>query len=318
MLDEPFRGSVAVGRGLLTRNQLFGPRYRRLYPDVYVSADRLPDLALRSRAAFILVADRGGALAGYSAAELLGASCAPRDAPAEVLVPRDLRPHPGLRVSRGTVELSDVTCVGGCRVTTPERTAWDLARRLPLVEALVAVDALARVGGFAPSILLDRRTAAPRARGVRRLSDVVTLADPGAESPMETRLRVALIVGRLPAPKVQYVIRDEHGFPLARADLAYPDARVDIEYDGAKHYDRLQHLRDRDRDSLLATHGWETLRVDAHGMGTGVLRTVLEIHRLLVTRAPARYAAVEVDRSLVNFMIEPGCRRFRGFVRGRG
>ncbi|GAA5175616.1 hypothetical protein GCM10023321_82020 [Pseudonocardia eucalypti] len=318
MFDEPFRGSDAVRSGLLTRNQLFGPRYRRLYPDVYVRADRLPDLALRSRAAFVLVADRGGALAGYSAAELLGASCAPRDAPAEVLVPRDVRPHPGLLVSRGKIEPADVTSAAGCRVTAAERTAWDLARRPPLVEAVVAVDALARVGGFSPAVLLDRRKAAPRARGVRQLGEAVALADPAAESPMETRLRVALVLGRLPAPKAQHVIRDEHGFPLARADLAYPDARLDIEYDGAKHYDRLQHLRDRDRDSLLAIHGWETLRVDAHGMGTGILRTVQEVHRLLVPRAPERYGGIEIDRSLVDFMIESDSGRFRGFVGGRG
>ncbi|WP_214368156.1 hypothetical protein [Pseudonocardia sp. H11422] len=53
------------------------------------------DLATRSEAAFLLVADRGGVLGGYSAATLLGADCAPAAAPAEVVVPRDARPHEG-------------------------------------------------------------------------------------------------------------------------------------------------------------------------------------------------------------------------------
>ena len=125
MLDEPFRGTVAVRRGLLTRGQLHGPRYRRLLPDVYVPVGTALELCTRSRAAYLHVAPRGGVLAGFSAAALLGRGCALRRVPAEV-------PD------------SEVTVAGGCRVTVPLRAAWDLARRLPLVEAVVAVDALAR------------------------------------------------------------------------------------------------------------------------------------------------------------------------------
>ena len=56
---------------MLTRGRLRGPTFRRLFEDVYVAADVPVDLALRSRAAHLLVAGRG-ALAGYSAAEILG------------------------------------------------------------------------------------------------------------------------------------------------------------------------------------------------------------------------------------------------------
>jgi hypothetical protein len=52
---------------------------------------------LRSRAAYLLVRDRGGAIAGCSAAALLGADCAPRGAPAEVVLPGAARRHPGQR-----------------------------------------------------------------------------------------------------------------------------------------------------------------------------------------------------------------------------
>src|ERR1700754_1386968 len=113
--------------------------------------------------------------------------------------------------------------VGGARVTTPLRTAWDLARRLPLVEAVVAVDALAHSGAFKPADLLARRAMNSGARGCRRLDDVVRLADPRAGSPPETRLRLGLIHAGLSWPSVQHPIRDEYGFVLARADLAYPD-----------------------------------------------------------------------------------------------
>src|SRR5688500_14399514 len=84
-LTRPFRGSAAVAAGLMTPGRLRGPRFQRLFPDVYAPADLEADLALRSAGAAVLVEGRG-VLAGYSAAELLGASCSPADAPAEVLL----------------------------------------------------------------------------------------------------------------------------------------------------------------------------------------------------------------------------------------
>jgi hypothetical protein len=204
MVDGVFRGTEACALGLLSRDQLFGRRYRRVFPDVYAPAAMELDLAARSRAAYLLVRDRDGVLAGYSAALLLGADCAPRDSPADVLVPRYLRRYPGLRVRYGTLAPSDRTWVGGCELTTPLRTARDLARRLPRVEAVVALDALARAGSFAPAELLARRAVERGARGCRRLGEVVALSDARAESPMETRLRLGLVDAGLPRPEVQH------------------------------------------------------------------------------------------------------------------
>jgi len=64
-----------------------------------VAAELEVTLALRSRAAYLLVAGCG-AVGGWSAAELLGASCGPRDAPAEVVTPVRRRAQPGLRIRR--------------------------------------------------------------------------------------------------------------------------------------------------------------------------------------------------------------------------
>lgn len=93
-LEGPFRGSAAVAAGLVTRDRLYGPRFQRLFPDVYAPAAAEPDLLLRSRAAGVYVGGRG-VLVGYSAAELLGASCASANAPAEVTVPDGCRGGPG-------------------------------------------------------------------------------------------------------------------------------------------------------------------------------------------------------------------------------
>lgn len=286
MLDGPFRGTQARARGLLTASELYGPRFRRIYPDVFAPVGLAPDLAVRSRAAYLLVREHGGVLAGYSAALFLGADCGPRHAPAEVLVPGYRRAHPGLRVRFGTPPGCDVVEVGGCRVTAPLRTAWDLARQLPLIEAVVAVDALAHGRAFAPAELLARCAAQRGARGCRSVAGVVAWADPRAESPMETRLRIRLIRAGLPRPAVQYEVRDEYGFVLARVDLAYPAAQLAIEYDGAVHFDRYRADRDRQRDATLASHGWETLRLVRDDVESGMPQVAKHVDTLLALRTP--------------------------------
>lgn len=283
VLEGPFRGSDARAAGLVTTDQLAGSRFRRLFPDIYLSADLVPDARTMASAAYLLVRDRAGALAGYSASALLGADCAPPGAPAEVVLPGSARRHPGLRTYRVTLAASDLTVVDGCRVTTPARTAWDLARRLPLVEAVVAVDALARLGGFDPAELLDRVDREPGARGCRRVAAVVALAEPRSESPPETRVRVALVRAGLPAPAVQHVVVDESGFTLARVALAYPAARLALEYDGGLQLDARRARLDRLRDAELTEHGWQTLRLvagDLHDLP----RTVRRVRLLLAAR----------------------------------
>jgi hypothetical protein len=83
MFEQPFRGSTAIALGLLTPMELRGPRFRRLFQDIYVDARVPPDLRVLSYGAAVLVEGRG-ILCGYSAAEILGASCGPGSAPAEV------------------------------------------------------------------------------------------------------------------------------------------------------------------------------------------------------------------------------------------
>jgi hypothetical protein len=73
----------------------------------------------------------------------------------------------------------------------------------------VALDALSHGGAFTPGDLLARAAAEPGARGCRRLAEVVALAEPKAESPPQTRLRVALVRAGLPRPVAQYRVVDE-------------------------------------------------------------------------------------------------------------
>lgn len=305
VLLGPFVGSIAVARGLVTKGVLRGPFYVRLLPDVYVHRSVELTPAVRARAAWNLVARCGGAVAGFSAAELLGASCGPWNAPAEVVSPGHLRARPGLVTRQSGVH--DTGFVSGARVTSPLRTAWDLARRLELVEAVVAVDALAARGrkrpefvpwppgtpvphdvrarsrrvirspGFDPAALLRRRREAPGARGASRLDRIVELADPRAESPPETRLRLLLVLAGLPRPHVQYRVSNGE----FRFDLAYPEARLAIEYDGDEHDDSL----DRARDLRTAALGWHTLRLLAGDLNRTPARTIGAVRSLLEQRS---------------------------------
>jgi hypothetical protein len=175
-----------VAAGLTTRNRLRGPGFRRLFPDTYVRRGDPLTPTLRAMAAY-RYAEPHGVLAGYSAAELLGASCGPQHAPAEITVPGPgRRAHPGLLVHRVTLAPGEIRRCGGVRVTTAVRTAWDLARRGDLVDAVVAVDTLARVGRFNPDLLLNFLTHYPRARGASAVPGVLALADRRSGSPMET------------------------------------------------------------------------------------------------------------------------------------
>jgi very-short-patch-repair endonuclease len=249
VFTEPFRGSTAVAAGLVTRGQLRGPRFQRLFQDVYVAAGIEVDLALRARAAHVLVNGRG-VLAGWSAAELLGASCGPRDAPAEVITAAYRRGQPGLRVHRDRLAPDEIAVLDGIAVTSTARTAYDLVRRTPLVEGVIAVDALARVGGFDLALLweLDRRHLG--ARGSANLAEVLRLANPLAGSPMETRIRLAILGAGLPVPALQLPVGPYF------LDLAYPAVALAIEYDGREHLTTERALHDLDRQAYLTAVGW--------------------------------------------------------------
>ncbi|WP_433274783.1 endonuclease domain-containing protein [Pseudonocardia xinjiangensis] len=260
-LPDVFRGSAAVRAGLVTKAQLRGPRYLRIFPDIYTPVRAQPlDPVLRSRAAYLLGGGRG-VVSGYSAAALLGASCGPQGAPAELTVPGGgPRSHPGLVLHRDRLARDEVQQCNGVLVTTPVRTAYDLARWQEPVEAVVAVDALANRGRFAPEQILRLAARYPRARGRSGLPRAVSLSDARAGSPMETRLRLVLVLRGLPVPEVQYPVLDDRVRRAVWLDMAYPEQRIGIEYEGADHGSPERVLRDVGRYTALVDQGWRMYR----------------------------------------------------------
>ena len=74
----PFRGSVAIRRGLITRGELNSQVWRRLFRDVFVWTGLTDTVALRAQAAALLL-PLGAILSGFTAAWLLGAQIDPGD-----------------------------------------------------------------------------------------------------------------------------------------------------------------------------------------------------------------------------------------------
>jgi len=152
----------------------------------------------------------------------------------EVTVPRRAGPRsrPGLTIVHSARLRGDIDLVDGVPVTTAARTAFDLARRSPFVEAVIACDALLNV---APRDRpeLERMVRDRVWPGTARLPEVLEAIDPRSESPMETRVRLILVGDGLPPPVSQYDVFDEYGRWVGRVDLAYPVKKLGIEYEGA-------------------------------------------------------------------------------------
>jgi len=264
----PFTGRDAANCGI-SREQLRRLRregaLRRMLQGVYASTHLDDDLSVRS-AAVSLVLPPGGVLCRRTAAWLRGVDLrCPGEAPlpVEVLVgARTEPPHRrGVTAYQSTLPDEDVEMVNGLPVTTGVRTAADLARYRPRTEAVVALDALTHAGHCQLSDLAALVPTLRGRRGVRQLVAVLSLADARSESPMETRTRILIVDAGLPTPEVQYEVLDQWGRVIARLDLAYPDCRLGLEYDGLVAHTGLSAFdRDRERQNELIAAGWRLLR----------------------------------------------------------
>jgi hypothetical protein len=258
-MREVFIGSAALASGGLTRARLRW-NFRAIFPDVYMSKLVTPSLHRHTVGAW-LWSGRNGVIAGRAAAALRGAQWIDATTPIE-MVWRGGRPPPGIVVRNERLDAEDIVVVDGIPVTTPERTAFDLARHLPRDLAARHLDALARVTGVKAAdvqLLGDRY---PKARGLPRSRIALSLMDGGAQSPQETRLRLMLIDDGLPRPRTQ--IRVSDGVNEAFIDMGYDEPMVGFDYEGVHHSEnRGQYVRDIGRAELIDGQGWIDIKVVA-------------------------------------------------------
>lgn len=253
----------ALSDGTVTRHAL-QTRYRKLHQNIYTPKDFALDARTRATAAW-LWSGRTATLAGYSAAAVLGSKWLPDDAPAELARIRQPAPaRGGILIHTDVIADDEVDLIDGMTCTNFARTCYDMGRRQPLDTAIIRIDALlnhtsGRVGDVMS--IADRY---PGARGIRRLRSALELADAGAESLQETRLRLLLVRGALPRPVTQIPVADQWGRVRRRIDMGWPEWMVGVEYDGEQHWTNPKiHEGDIERLEFLAACGWTIVRVSA-------------------------------------------------------
>jgi hypothetical protein len=268
----PFIGSEAIAAGLVTPYALRS-RFRAIHRNVFVPRDAEVNSVVRAKAAW-LWSRRRGVIAGRSASALDGAKWVDNRAPAEILY--DNRHAPAaIRTWSDRIDDDEITMVAAMPVTTPARTALDLACRYPGSKAVTLLDALARATRVK---MADVELLAERYQGrrhIRRARRALGLVDPGAESPRETWLRLLLIRAGFPSPKTQIPLYDDYGQLVAILDMGWKHLKIAVEYDGDQHRtDRRQFYKDIRRAEAVAELGWIHIRVTAEDTEGGVIARV--------------------------------------------
>ncbi|MDN5757991.1 MAG: hypothetical protein L0H59_05590, partial [Tomitella sp.] len=192
------------------------------------------------------------------------------------------RPCPGLFTRNIELAGRETVMVRGMGATSPARTGFDLSRwpasarqgwdsgsPADFERRLIVLDALCNATKVLPCEIADIAMAHPQAAGARRARDVLPLVDGGSDSPQETRLRLLLIRRGYPRPRTQFPVTNEYGQLHAHVDLAWPQWRAGLEYDGDWHR-RSEEKKTSDiaRYEGYRRLGWDVVRVDKHLLNT--------------------------------------------------
>ena len=171
----------------------------------------------------------------------------------------------GVRVHRSVdLDPRDVDRVDGIPVTSPDRTLADAGLVFPAREVQRLADHAVALGHVTPSQLIDvRRRYSQHGRNGLVSLDLAIDGLPAGASEADSGPEVALLrilaAAGLPEPVRQHrvMVGGESRF----IDLAYPLARVALEYDGNDPHTRVDRFEsDRRRQNGLVLIGWTVLR----------------------------------------------------------
>jgi len=150
----------------------------------------------------------------------------------------------------------------GRSIANPADT-WFQCAGLLGVGALVAVgDHI--VGRNQLATIEDLRAAvAPGARHVVRARTALELVRAGSESAMETWWRLAVVEAGFDEPELNVDVQDCSGRFLGRVDMAWPEHRIALEYDGDHHRERDVFQHDQQRDNGFVVNDWIVVHATA-------------------------------------------------------
>lgn len=261
--DDP---GLGFGRAELER-MLEQGAIRRVLHGVYVRTDAEDSLELRCAALAlvlpedVVVVDRTAAwLYGIDVLSLVEHSTLP-DIETASTNGRDRVRRQGVYGGKRDLVEDEICEVNGIRVTTPVRTACDLACLRGRSSALATLDAFAREFGLAQRDFSRQLVRFRRRRGVKQVRELVPHVSPKSESPGESWTRLAIIDAGFPAPEPQvWLLVPRHGW--ARLDLAYELLKIAVEYDGEEfHTSAADRAADDARRTALRRAGWKVIVV---------------------------------------------------------
>jgi hypothetical protein len=200
-------------------------------------------------------------VAGLSAQAVLGAKWVEPDCPAELVHVNQHTP-PLIVVYADSLASGETQRIAGMMTTTPARTAFDIGRRLPLIEGVQRLDALINATSVDVAEIEAVAALHPGVRGLVNLRHALTFVDGGAESPYESLTRLVLMQAGFPRPQTQIPVYDEGGQLFARIDMGWPQWLVGVDFDGAYHWTNPERRTwDVERYAKLSELGWADIRL---------------------------------------------------------
>ena len=279
-LRRPFNRADAVRAGV-DPSILRTSRFRRIFRGVYVADDVPESPLLRTQAALAL--HPATAFASHTSAARVYRLPVPADALEHVTVSaaKDRRSRVGIR-GHVTIRPTRVVNHRGIRVSHPFRMFVELASMLSLVDLVVVGDAMLKVFAITADRLVTECRASTDWHAAAALRAAEYVRDE-VDSPMETRLRMLIVLAGLPEPVVNHKLRDATGRVVRRFDLSYPAWKLIVEYDGRQHVERqAQWDSDLARREELDDDGWRILVVTATGINRHPERTIARVRKNLV------------------------------------
>ena len=300
------REALAVGyRVEDVRAELGARRWLRLRKGVYISADDVPANDPQQRhlldcLAVLLTLDAGPVLSHASAGRLHDLII-PRAETHDVRVTAvdQWRRGRGYRVARAALPDDDVRPWLAFGTTSVARTLVDCAREWSLTDSVIAIDAAMHELKVDRAELHAAVLAGTHRVGIAGAARALNLADGRAESPLESRGRLAMLAVGLPRPELQVDIYDDAGY-IGRADAWYEEAGVAIEFDGRVKYDAPWRApgdvlwEEKRREDRMRDAGARVVRVVNDDLGPTWTQKSARIRSLLNTPAAAerRFRAV--------------------------
>jgi hypothetical protein len=267
----------------------------RVLHGVYLRSDISLTIGVRA-ACLSLVLPAHAVVCDHTAAWLLGVDCQPAaslDVPLDLDVAstdgHDRERRAGVHGGKRDLSDDEVWVVGGVRVTSPVRTACDLACRRGRRQALAVLDAFMHHCGLTHA---DYHAMLPRFRGRRgctQLRELIQYADGRSESIRESWVRMEIIDAGIPLPEPQVWVRVP-GLGRVRLDFAYRGRKVTVEYDGDEHHsEEPDAAHDEERRAALRALGWHIIVVRREDLEPeGLDRWLRELREVLTDRAPSR------------------------------